>query len=293
MGKLFSKVVCVLICVFFVTLIMPVTSGEFVDATVSCKSLDEIKGVAERVKPSSPPGGGKPDKPPKPGDDEPVVDKWAIVIGIADYQGFGNDLQYTDDDARDMYDYLISIGYPKGNIKLLLNKKATARNILNAIDWMNGMEKETTSECVFFYSGHGSYYDGYDDNDGEYRDEGIVSTDLYLILDSQLKSKFSTYSSQKLSFIFDSCYSGGLNDLAATGRVVVAACGETEYSYDGSAAMENGVFSYYYLAGLNTYNTIEEAFWYAEPLARNYAYYNYDAIMNPQINDQYTGYWEF
>ena len=58
-------------------------------------------------------------KPPSP----PQVDKWAVIIGIADYQGTGSDLQYPDDDARDMYDYLLSKGHPTGNIKLLTKKK--------------------------------------------------------------------------------------------------------------------------------------------------------------------------
>jgi hypothetical protein len=293
MGKTFSKVICILIGILLISMIMPVTLGEYDDDSESSRELNGIKGVSEKVKPEGNPGGGKPDKPPKPGDDEPTVDKWAVVIGIADYQGIGNDLRYTDDDAVDMYDYLVSVGYPTGNIKLLLNKKATARNILRAIDWMDGKETKETSECVFFYSGHGSTYDGYDDGDTEYRDETIVSSDLYVILDGQLRSKFSTFSSKKLSFIFDSCYSGGMDDLTASGRVIVTACGETELSYDGSATMQNGVFSFYYISGLYTYDTIEGAFSYGATLASGYMDDNYDIIMTPQLYDQYSGSWTF
>jgi hypothetical protein len=292
MGKTVSKVICILVGILLISMIMPVTLGENDEDSDSSRELDNIKGVAEKVKPEGKPG-GKPDKPPKPGDDDPTVDKWAVVIGIADYQGLGNDLQYTDDDANDMYDYLVSMGYPTGNIRLLLNKKATARNILRAIDWMNGMETKTTSECVFFYSGHGSTYDGYNDGDSEYTDETIVSSDLYVILDGQLRNKFSTFSSQKISFIFDSCYSGGMDDLSGPGRVVVTACGETELSYDGSATMQNGVFSFYYITGLYTYDSIEEAFSYGAPLASGYMDDNYDIIMTPQLYDQYSGYWTF
>ncbi len=292
MNRLFSKAGCILICITLIVMIMPVTFGDSEDILEPSKELNGIKGVAEKVKPEGSPT-GKPEKPPKPGDGEPTVDKWAVVIGIADYQGVQNDLQYTDDDAVDMYNYLVSKGYPTTNIKLLLNTKASARNILKAIDWMNSMETKATSECVFFYSGHGSTYDGYNDGDTEYTDEAIVSSDLYLILDGQLCQRFSTFTSQKLSFIFDSCFSGGMDDLAGPGRVVVAASGETQYSWDGPAYMQNGVFTYFYMQGLYSYNNIETAFSYAEEPAHDFVLNNYGDIMDPQLFDQYAGNWAF
>ena len=291
------KTICILIALFLLASIaVPVfdaaAEGE---QEGSAKDGANFKGAYK----------GKPDKPDKPGKpgggggggggdpEPPAADKWAVVIGIADYRGSGNDLQYTDDDAVDMYNYLISRGYPAENIKLLLNSKATARNILKAIDWMNGKETKAASECVFFYSGHGSTYEGYDDGDGEYVDETIVSADLYLILDGQLRDKFSSFSSQKLTFIFDSCFSGGMDDLAGPGRVVVAACAEEQLSWDGSAQMENGVFSYYFLAGLDSFNTIEGAFNHAAALARDFILNFYNEVMDPVMTDQFGGDWAF
>jgi hypothetical protein len=230
---------------------------------------------------------GKP-QPPSPG-----PDKWAVVIGIADYQGSQNDLLYPDDDAMDMYNYLLLKGYPDSHIKLLTNRKATANAIVAAIDWMNTQETTATSECVFFYSGHGSTYDGYNDGDTEYTDECIVSYNLYLILDGQLRQKFDTFSSQKIAFIFDSCFSGGMDDLDDTGRVVDSACAESQLSWDGNQAMSNGVYTYYYMQGLSTYNTVEEAQAYATPLAHNAVQNMYNAEMDPQEYDSYTGDWQF
>jgi hypothetical protein len=248
----------------------------------------------EKGKPPGTPGNGPPDKPPKEPEPEPdpSVDKWAVIIGISDYRGKTNDLQYCDDDAVDMYNYLLSRGYPEGNIQLLLDREAKAKAIMKAIDWLNSWENEG-SEVVFFYSGHGSTYDGYNDGDEEYTDEAIVSADLYLILDGQLKAKFSTFSSTKISITFDSCFSGGMDDLTVAGRVVVTACSELQLSYDGTSTQQNGVFTYYYVNGLVAYNTIEAAFSYAEPLASNFAEINYGAQMNPQIHDLYTGEWAF
>jgi hypothetical protein len=236
-------------------------------------------------------------------DDSPslsAVDKWAVIIGIADYQGTANDLLYPDDDAQDMYNYLRTKGYPSSNIKLLTNRKATANNIISAIDWMNTKETKTTSECVFFYSGHGTIYDGYNDGDTEYTDESIVSYNLYLILDGQLRQKFATYTSQKILFVFDSCFSGGMNDLVGdytptplTGRVVDTACAEDQYSWDGSSSMKNGVYTYYYMQGLSTYNKAEDAHAYATPLAHNAVLSMYGEIMDPKQYDVYTGKWQF
>jgi len=249
------------------------------------------KEVYERGKPSSPPGQNKP-KPPKEEDDPPdsSVDKWAVVIGISNYRGRQYDLLYCDDDAQDMYSYLISRGYPTGNIRLLLDGDAKANKIMAAVDWLNSWEG-ADSEVVFFYSGHGSWYDGYDDGDIEYRDEGIVSADLYLILDGQLRQKFSTFESSKISFTFDSCFSGGMNDLETSGRIIATACNETEYSYE-TADLQNGVFTYFYMDGLELHDTVEEAFDYASPLATEFmAMYGED--MSPQLYDMYLDNWEF
>ena len=225
------------------------------------------------------------------------ADKWAVVIGIADYKGRQNDLQYTDDDAVDMKAYLRSRDYPSSNIKLLLNNAAKGNAIYDAIDWMGGNEGPK-DECVFFYSGHGSYYDGYDDGDTEDRDESIICWELKHILDGFLRDAFSGYDSVKMAFIFDSCFSGGMNDLSGPDRVVVAACGETQYSFDGTESMENGVFTYYYMQGLYdplTNNIVEEAFDYADDKAHDFVEENNNGYqMDPQMYDgDTTVNWQF
>jgi hypothetical protein len=286
MTKKIKKIVCIAIAMLFVVSV----SIPIIATADGSRDGEGFKGVIRAA------GGvpGKPDKPPKPPGDEdpPGVDKWAVVIGIADYQGIFNDLQYTDDDAVDMYNYLLAKGYPKNNIRLLLNKKATGRNIYSAIDWMAAREGPD-SECVFFYSGHGSTYDGYPDGDDEYRDESIIEYGLSHILDTFLKDAFSTYESQKISFIFDSCFSGGMDDLAGPGRVVSMACSEAELSWEGASWMENGVFTYYYMQGLDTHGTVEGAFNFAAGPAHDFVLEEYGYEMNPTMSDNYPGDWTF
>lgn len=78
-----------------------------------------------------------------------------------------------------------------------------------------------------------------------------------------------------------------MNDLASGGRVVVAACDETELSYDGTSSMQNGVFTYYYMEKLYQYDVVETAFGSAAPLAGG------DAGNNPKMYDGYEGNWDY
>ena len=71
--------------------------------------------------------------------------KWAVIIGIADYQGTSSDLWHPDEDAKEMYTELTrQRGYPKANVKLLTNKAATASAIVNAIDWLIATKNQET-----------------------------------------------------------------------------------------------------------------------------------------------------
>jgi len=286
------------LCIAVVALLIATAASYVITANASAAvkvyngPKEVYREIGAKGRPSwLPPPPGQVNEEPTP-EPDPSIDKWAVVIGISDYRGRVYDLQYCDDDAKDMYNYLLAKGYPQGNIKLLLDKNAKASAIMDAIDWLNSW-KGPNSEVVFFYSGHGSTYDGYNDGDTERTDEAIVSADLYLILDGQLKQKFSTFDSQKISFTFDSCFSGGMDDLQGNGRVVVAACSETQYSYDGTSDQQNGVFTYYYMDGLNARNTVEGAFTYAAPLAHDFVAQNYNAQMDPQMYDQYAGDWTF
>lgn len=211
--------------------------------------------------------------------------RWAVIIGISDYAGEENDLQYSDDDALDMLEALTTVyGYKRKNIRLLISdyavNNATYDKIIGAINWLK--EKEGAGdEVVFFYSGHGAR--GLKaDADKEVIDEGIVPyecTAESIIWDGNLASMFSGFDAARIILIFDSCYAGGMTDLKAEGRIIVMASTETGVSYE-SSSLENGLFTYYFvekgmLQGFaNTYDysevegdepaTMEEAFDYAK-----------------------------
>ncbi|MGB9879381.1 MAG: caspase family protein, partial [Anaerolineae bacterium] len=204
---------------------------------------------------------------------------WAIIIGISDYAGTINDLEYCDDDAIDFKNALLGMGWSEKNVILLLDGQATKDGILSAIGEIE--EKEGLGdEVVFFYSGHGSTGVA-NDGDDERKDECIIPYECqqdYFIWDGELRSAFSQFESQRMLFVFDSCYSGGMIDLAAPGRLVLMACGEKQLSLE-SSAWENGQFSYYFAdqgllngkADLNGDDkiTFEEAFDYAKANCRS------------------------
>lgn len=210
--------------------------------------------------------------------------KYAIVIGIDDYPGLANDLVYTDDDAREMFQVLTQVyGYNPENIHLLIGIEASVENIQNAI---NDIKEKAGAgdEVVFFFSGHGGKGRAFD-GDKEVIDESIISHDgnpngiLYHIWDGQLKSWFSDFQTSRIIFIFDSCLSGGMTDLSVPGRIINMATTETGTAYE-SDAWQNGQFTYYFvdqgmiqgLADIHDYaeitdnepTAVEEAFDYAK-----------------------------
>lgn len=208
--------------------------------------------------------------------------RYAVVVGISDYPGEANDLNYCDDDAREMYDALISVyGFDPSNVALLTDLDATRAAILSAIE---GIPTDA-GEIVFFFSGHGMSGIA-EDWDKERIDEAIVvhdGTDIVPIWDGELKSAFSGFATSRIIFAFDTCLAGGMKkDLEAPGRVIAMATTERDYAYE-SSAWENGEFSYYFVdlgtlqgnANIHDYDgdgdlkeqeqvTVEEAFDYAK-----------------------------
>ncbi|MEN3016246.1 MAG: caspase family protein [Candidatus Methanosuratincola petrocarbonis] len=207
------------------------------------------------------------------------ANRFAIIIGISDYAGTVNDLDYCDDDAIDFKNALLSMGWIEGNIILLLDGDATRDGILSAIGEIESIEG-SNDEVVFFFSGHGSTGVA-NDGDDERKDECIIPYECqqeYFIWDGELWEAFSGFESQRMLFVFDSCYSGGMKDLAAPGRLILMACGEKQLSLE-SDTWENGQFSYYFAdqgllnrkADLNGDSKIafEEAFDYAKANCRS------------------------
>lgn len=232
---------------------------------------------------------------PEVPDVQPSADpKWAVIIGIADYQGRDSDLWHPDEDAKEMYAELVrQQGYPKANVKLLTNKGATAIAIANAINWLVANEK-AGDEVVFFYSGHGYRApdsEGWDsDVESDGYDEMIVTYDFYGLPDGWFRQKFTAIESTKFALMFGSCYSGGMfdddDDLQGTGRVIASACKADQYGWD-YLQLGNTLWGYYFVdEGLldNNANSVETAHAYADPRV-----VVQQPDSQPQLYDNYLG----
>jgi len=224
--------------------------------------------------------------------------KFAIVVGISNYPGTANDLEYCDDDARDMIAALNGYGFD--SITPFIDSEdsskmvATRTNIITAIEDLAG-QVYLGDEVVFFFSGHGGRGRA-DDYDSEKIDECIWVHDsgsLVPIWDGELAALFQNFDTDRIVFIFDSCYAGGMNDLKAAGRIVAMASTENSLSYELSN-LGNGEFTYNMIEqgmishladkydSIKGYYdvTIEEAWDYAKLNCR------YDSIT---LSDSFTG----
>jgi len=107
-------------------------------------------------------------------------------------------------------------------------------------------EQKAGDEVIFFYSGDGARGKA-NDGDDEIIDEALVPwecTSANLIWDGQLKSMFNNFETDRIIFMLCSCYSGGMTDLKASGRIVAMACSQSGLSYEGDT-WQNGQFAYY------------------------------------------------
>ena len=203
------------------------------------------------------------------------TNKYALVIGISDYEGFQNDLQYCDDDAIDWKNFLEGQGY---TVTTLIDNQATADNIINAINNLVSLE-DGDDNVVMAYSGHGAIHSEYG--------SCIVSHDLWGIDHGYIEYLFSGAESQHIFYSFDACVIGDFQGLI-TSNCVGAFGSNEQSSYDGDSSMRNGVFTYYQMEGWTIYDNFEQDSNYAIQGMENWASIYVD--VDPFYADQYSGY---
>jgi hypothetical protein len=294
----------ILVAVLVLVLVTPaVLAKPDMDKPLPATDVELVKKITVHGKPGGG-GGGKPAAPAATGTLGANCSgtKYAIIVGISDYPGTANDLQYCDDDAQDIYNALTTLyGYNSSNIHLVLNMTASFDAIRNAISDIESREI-AGDEVVFFFSGHGSKGSWTPDDSQDLQqgvdldgiDESIVAHDghqLVNIWDGELRDWFAGFNTSRIIFIFDSCLAGGMTDLKAPGRVINMACTEKGVSYEFTG-LQNGQFTCYFVdqgmlqSKADIYDsitgvadvTIEEAFDYAKAKCR---------IQKPTISDSF------
>ena len=152
-----------------------------------------------------------------------VVNYWAVIVGIEDYQSI-TDLSYTIDDALDMQDVLVSYGnWDMGNIQVLTDGNASKSDIKSAINIMVN-SADADDVCLFFFSGHGSRIpDEKDGDEADTFDEVICPYNTtkelgYVISDDEL-GEWLGYCDGNVVVILDTCMSGGFATKGAEGTI--------------------------------------------------------------------------
>ena len=148
----------------------------------------------------------------------PPADPWtghAVIVGVADYPGWGADLFFCDDDAREIRSTLLSDTehWTESNVELLLDSNATVDGIHSAIDAMR-TAAAAGDVCLVYFSGHGDFTDRdvepYDETGpGDKSDELLAAYDGD-ILDDDLAVWLAGFTSQRVCVIIDTCYAGGM-----------------------------------------------------------------------------------
>lgn len=222
----------------------------------------------------------KPPPPPPPdttsGDPNPnPAHKYAYIVGISNYEGTANDLQYCDDDAVAMRSWLQGEGF---SCRMDLDLSATADNITAGLQWLID-NADPGDEIAFCYSGHGGRSTA---------GSAIISADLYYVTHGYVMSYFNAVDCTKKLVTLDACVIGDFHADVMDGTYMATASNR-KYSYD-APDLNHGAWTWYWLDGVEDENLIfaEDAAPYAEAGMKAWAAL-YRLKVDPKHTDSYTG----
>jgi hypothetical protein len=140
----------------------------------------------------------------------------ALLVGINEYPDESMCLEGCVNDVFLVSALLQESGFEAEDIRVVLDKRATARGIIDRLDWLldGAREKDTR---IFYYSGHGAQIPGYGSGDQVDRmDESLVPYDFdwsdeRAVTDDRLYALYSQLPyGLNFMMMFDCCHSGGL-----------------------------------------------------------------------------------
>ena len=192
--------------------------------------------------------------------------RYALIIGIGRYRDRRiPPLRYTVADARAMYDVLTDPRhgrFPKGNVRLLLDERATLVNIRKGLNWLV-RESGEDDTVVVYYSGHGAPEGGetfWVSYDADIDD--IAST---AVENRYITGRLERIKAKRLASFLDSCYSAAIvekrdapkalfdqdffTNYQGTGRVTITASDGKQLSLE-SEDFGHGIFTYFLLEAL-------------------------------------------
>jgi len=199
-----------------------------------------------------------------------VKDKWALVIGISKFANPEYNLKFAAKDAQDFYNYLITDGhFQKDHVLLLLNERATRRNIMSAFGdkFLPAVSRDGDLVTIYI-STHGTpaskdpgkrnFIIAYDTEAEALYETGVDMDELYRRVKEGVKT-------ERALIVMDTCYSGagvpgarGVDEGAnfdasqlalGSGHLVMTSSSPSERSWE-SKVTANGVFTKYLIQNL-------------------------------------------
>ncbi len=193
----------------------------------------------------------------------PVRDKWALIVGISNFQDNKLNLKYPAKDAKDFNDYLLKEGnFAPDHVKLLVNEQATRANILSELGdkWLPRVANPDDL-VVIYISSHGSASDmdiggvnyllAYDSQVDSLYASGLPMQDLTRIIKGRVHS-------DRVVLVLDACHSGAadpgskglfrqgnvdITEVAqGTGQLVISSSQPSQVSWE-SKHYQNSVFT--------------------------------------------------
>ena len=182
---------------------------------------------------------------------------WAVVIGVNDYPGSGDDLSYAVNDANDAVQALGMLGVGADHMLVLRDGQVTRNTLLDSISWL-AAHAGPEAVAGFFYAGHvrktGS------------GNEEIVTSDGSSVTDSQLANALSKVVANRSWVAIAACFGGGFTEVLRPGRVLSGAASANSLAYENSSIGRS--YMVYYMVRQAIINghasaTVQSAFNYA------------------------------
>ena len=194
----------------------------------------------------------------------PVRDKWALIIGISNFQDKNLNLKYPAKDARDFHDFLIKeANFAPDHVKLLVDEKATRANILSELGdkWLPRVANPDDLVLIYI-SSHGSASDmdiggvnyllAHDSQVDSLYASGLPMQDLTRIIKGRVHS-------DRVVLVLDACHSGAVEAAGSkglyrkgnldaeavaqgTGQLVISSSQPSQVSWE-SKNYQNSVFT--------------------------------------------------
>ena len=158
-------------------------------------------------------------------------DRWAVLVGVNNYQGKTVDTVGSLGDVADLRDVLLRSGWRDDHILVLTENNATATRIRESWKWLIARATDT-SFSVFHYSGHVKQMAGDKDRDGEDTDEFLWSVDNQFLSDGEFAASMRQLHGWGWVSV-SGCEAAGFNEgIAAPNRLFTASSLETQKSYE-------------------------------------------------------------